>query len=195
MSAGVYALAARRRVVRRRPTNECNALMLAIFLQYPAARSHETSHELTWPEMMRRTRMSENVCLNRLQMNLRPAFKLAMGLAMMAVMLLSSRASAQKLGTARAWGRNTFGQLGDGTTVVRTTPVPVSGLANVTALAGGDSHSLALLSDGTVMAWGFNGQGQLGDGTLINRTTPVPVSGLANVTAIASGGSHGLAMF
>src|SRR5260370_42711989 len=101
--------------------------------------------------MMRRTRMSENVCLNRLQMNLRPAFKLAMGLAMMAVMLLSSRASAQKLGTARAWGRNTFGQLGDGTTVVRTTPVPVSGLANVTAIAGGGSHSLALLSDGTVI--------------------------------------------
>ena len=144
LSAGVYALAARRRVVRRRPTNECNALMLVIFLQYPAARSHETSHELTWPEMMRRTRMSENVCLNRLQMNLRPAFKLAMGLAMMAVMLLSSRASAQELGTARAWGRNTFGQLGDGTTVVRTTPVPVSGLANVTAIASGGSHGLAM---------------------------------------------------
>jgi alpha-tubulin suppressor-like RCC1 family protein len=93
-----------------------------------------------------------------------------------------------------AWGYNGQGQLGDGTLINRTTPVPVSGLANVTALAGGGGHSLALLLDGTGMAWGFNDSGQLGDGTLITRTTPVPVSGLASVTAIASGGYHSLAL-
>jgi alpha-tubulin suppressor-like RCC1 family protein len=74
------------------------------------------------------------------------------------------------------------------------TPVPVSGLTNVTAMAGGGLHSLALLSDGTVMAWGYNGYGQLGDGTFDTRTAPVPVSGLVDVTALAGGDFHNLAL-
>ena len=104
-------------------------------------------------------------------------------------------AVAQSLGTAQAWGRNTNGQLGDGTQDIdRTTPVGVSGLTNVTTIAAGQSHSLALLSDGTVMAWGANFMGQLGDGTFTERLTPVPVSGLTNVIAIAGGGFHSLAL-
>ena len=62
------------------------------------------------------------------------------------------------------------------------------------AIAGGDSHSLALKSDGTVWAWGYNGCGQLGDGSTTNRLTPVQVSGLTGVVAIAGGGSHSLAL-
>jgi alpha-tubulin suppressor-like RCC1 family protein len=65
-----------------------------------------------------------------------------------------------------AWGYNGYGQLGDGTFDTRTAPVPVSGLVDVTALAGGDFHNLALLLDGTLMAWGYNNSGQLGNGTL-----------------------------
>jgi alpha-tubulin suppressor-like RCC1 family protein len=57
-------------------------------------------------------------------------------------------------GTAWAWGDNDFGDLGDGTTDIRTTPVQVTGLAGVTQVAGGCTHSLALRSDGTVWAWG-----------------------------------------
>ena len=41
----------------------------------------------------------------------------------------------------------------------------MSGLSDVTAIAGGGSHSLALKNDGTVMAWGANQNGQLGNGT------------------------------
>ena len=104
-------------------------------------------------------------------------------------------ALAQAPGSAEAWGRNSEGELGDGTTTNGFTPLAVTGLSNVTAVAGGNLHSLALLGDGTVMAWGYNGNGQLGDGTTDNRLTPVAVTGLSNVTAIAGGGFHNLAGF
>ena len=67
-------------------------------------------------------------------------------------------------GTVWAWGDNFSGQLGDGTTEDRSTPVQVSGLSGVIGIAGGAGHSLALKSDGTVWAWGYNLYGRLGDG-------------------------------
>jgi alpha-tubulin suppressor-like RCC1 family protein len=97
-------------------------------------------------------------------------------------------------GAAWAWGRNNLGQLGDGSTAQRTSPVQVSGLDGVTALAGGGEHTLALKSDGTVWAWGDNATGQLGDGSTTQRTSPVQVSGLTAVTAIAAGNDHSLAL-
>ncbi len=90
-------------------------------------------------------------------------------------------------GRVQASGTNAWGQLGDGTTTQRTTPVSVSGLSNVISIAGGGLHSLALISDGTVRAWGDNQWGELGDGTTTQRTTPVSVSGLSNVISIAAG--------
>ena len=101
-----------------------------------------------------------------------------------------------------AFGYNAYGQLGDGTTTDRWSPVPVKGALlgkTVIAVAAGDSHSLALCSDGTVAAWGRNGEGQLGDGTTIYRSIPVAVStnsALSNktVVAIAAGHAHSLAL-
>src|SRR3989339_660349 len=79
-------------------------------------------------------------------------------------------------GTVWAWGGNEYGQLGDGTTTNRKTPIQVSGISSITAIAGITHHSLALKSDGTVWAWGYNYYGQLGDGTYTDRTSPVQVS-------------------
>ncbi|MFC7863359.1 Ig-like domain repeat protein [Streptomyces murinus] len=101
-------------------------------------------------------------------------------------------------GRALAWGYNAFGQLGDGTTTNRSTPVDVhlpTG-TTVTAVAAGDIHSLALASDGRALAWGFNGSGQLGDGTTTNHSTPVDVhlpTG-TTVTAVAAGDIFSLAL-
>jgi alpha-tubulin suppressor-like RCC1 family protein len=97
-------------------------------------------------------------------------------------------------GTVRAWGDNSGGELGDGTTTQRNSPVQVIGLAGVVAVAAGHSHSIAVKSDGTVWNWGSNESGDLGDGTTTQRNTPVQVSGLAGVVAVAAGYSHSLAV-
>ncbi|TVM00108.1 MAG: hypothetical protein CV080_07145, partial [Candidatus Kuenenia stuttgartiensis] len=68
-------------------------------------------------------------------------------------------------GAVWTWGANWNGQLGDESTTNRSTPVQVSGLTDVIAIAGGAYHTIALKSDGTVWAWGNNEGGQLGDGS------------------------------
>ena len=97
-------------------------------------------------------------------------------------------------GTVWAWGGNSSGQLGDGTTYNRHTPAQVSGLTEITAISAGGYHTTALKSDGTVWAWGGNTSGQLGDGTTTNRRTPAQVSGLTGVIAISAGNYHTIAL-
>src|SRR5207247_2415651 len=66
-------------------------------------------------------------------------------------------------GSVLAWGFNGNGELGDGTTTNRTTPVGVTGLgagSGVVAISAGEAHSLALKSDGSVLAWGYNCSGR-----------------------------------
>ena len=61
-------------------------------------------------------------------------------------------------------------------------------------IEAGNSHTIALKSDGTVWAWGSNSDGQLGDGTYTDRKTPVQVIDLIDVTDIAGGGDHTIAL-
>ena len=90
--------------------------------------------------------------------------------------------------SAWAWGNNSNGQLGNGTTTDSAFPVQVSGLSGGTAIAAGSGHTIVLKNDGTVWAWGNNSHGQLGNGSTTNSAIPVPVSGLSSsVLAIAAG--------
>ena len=112
----------------------------------------------------------------------------------------SPAAGAPADNSVMAWGVNTSGQLGDGTTTAQLSPVPVAGLgtgSGVIAISSGGSHNLALKSDGSVVAWGDNSFGQLGDGTRTNRLSPVPVTGLgagSGVVAVVGGLFHSFAI-
>ena len=96
-------------------------------------------------------------------------------------------------GTVYAWGNNSDGQLGDGTTTDRYTPVKVlkgddylggeylgDNPANkITAVASGLKHSIALAEDDRVYTWGDNNEGQLGDNnTPTDRLSPIMVIGI-----------------
>jgi uncharacterized repeat protein (TIGR01451 family) len=117
-------------------------------------------------------------------------------------------------GTVWAWGDNTQGQLGDGTTEQRATPVqvfdpnePTGYLTGVTAISSGTAyglnvigHTLALKQNGTVWGWGNGYEGQLGDGEQVLRSAPVqvehisdPTGYLTNIIAIGAGDVHSVA--
>src|SRR3990170_1798433 len=98
-------------------------------------------------------------------------------------------------GTLWAWGYNYSGQLGDGTTSNKTTPVQIGTGTNWSQIAAGGYHSLAIKSDGTLWAWSGNSFGQLGDGTSRDyKTTPVQIGTGTNWSQIAAGDYHTLAI-
>jgi alpha-tubulin suppressor-like RCC1 family protein len=98
-------------------------------------------------------------------------------------------------GIAYAWGLNTSGRLGDGTTGNKSSPVTVvGGITNWSQLNGGLTHSLGLTSTGIAYAWGSSNTGQLGDGTTTSRSSPVTVVGGITNWAQLSAGEHSLAL-
>src|SRR6266403_1766294 len=109
-------------------------------------------------------------------------------------------------GTVQCWGRNNFGQLGngDGNLADSSVPVAVRGLTTATRVVTGDSHTCALLGDGTVQCWGVGDDGQRGDGTRApvdcspgscGSSTPVRVGGITGAAAVIAGGYHTCALF
>ncbi len=97
-------------------------------------------------------------------------------------------------GHVAAVGDNSRGQLGDGTTVSRSTWAEVPGLTDVIAVAAGQNFSVALKRDGTVWSWGANDDGQLGDGSTTERHQPVQVVIAPPASRIAAGTLHALAV-
>jgi alpha-tubulin suppressor-like RCC1 family protein len=91
-------------------------------------------------------------------------------------------------GSVWCWGVNTHGQLGDETTVSRSTPVRVRGLGGpATAIGAGYAHACAVVR-GEVRCWGRNLSGALGDGTRTDRSAPVTVQALGGVAVTVEGG-------
>jgi alpha-tubulin suppressor-like RCC1 family protein len=102
---------------------------------------------------------------------------------------MSHALALTKAGHVLAWGAGTAGQLGNGATADRHTPVQVhlpSG-AKATAITAGQDYSMALMSDGSILAWGANTHGQLGNGTTTSSNTPVSVMLSSTIVALNIG--------
>lgn len=98
-------------------------------------------------------------------------------------------------GAVKCWGDNGVGQLGDGTTMLRRTPVEVAGRGfGVSAIAAGCNHTCAIVS-GDVYCWGENRAFQLGDTTNKSRTKSTKVVGLdRGIISVEAGGEHTCAL-
>jgi alpha-tubulin suppressor-like RCC1 family protein len=97
----------------------------------------------------------------------------------------------------KCWGRNSNGELGDGTTDNRSAPAAATGLPNrVVQVVGGYSHSCARTSDAALWCWGSNRKGQVGDGTTNTpKTTPAQVTALgSSVEDVSTGFLHTCAL-
>jgi alpha-tubulin suppressor-like RCC1 family protein len=101
-----------------------------------------------------------------------------------------SLALASGTGAVSGWGLNNVGQLGDGTTTDRPSPVTVPGLDPVDAIAAGAYLSIATFTSRRPAAWGWNALGQLGDGTNLDRHQPVAVAMPGIAKAVAAGYYH-----
>ena len=97
-------------------------------------------------------------------------------------------------GSLKCWGDNSHGQLGDGSTTDRTSPVQVDlGSGNTAvAISAGHSHTCAILQDGTLKCWGQDNNGQVGDGgTNSDQSSPVTINlGSSRTADSVSAGIH-----
>jgi alpha-tubulin suppressor-like RCC1 family protein len=96
-------------------------------------------------------------------------------------------------GTLWTWGYNLYGNLGDSTTVWKSSPVQtIAGGTNWKQVAAGYQHTAAIKTDGTLWLWGHGGSGRLGDSNITTvRSSPVQtIAGGTNWKQVSCGGTH-----
>lgn len=93
-------------------------------------------------------------------------------------------------GFAYCWGRNTFGQVGDGTTTDRLRPTLVSDELTFVSIGAGYAHTCGLTADAAIVCWGGNRAGQFGDGTMSDHPDPRAVPGDRRYISLAVGSYH-----
>lgn len=105
------------------------------------------------------------------------------------------RFASKQDGSVWAWGDNNYFQAGNnGAPASLWSPDTVYGLSNVTQIAGGAYHALAVRTNGAVRAWGGSQYGSVGDGTTTPRNRPVELLGLPDAVAVAAGAYHSVAL-
>jgi alpha-tubulin suppressor-like RCC1 family protein len=104
---------------------------------------------------------------------------------------LALTSSGAEQGVLWAWGANSAGQLGDGTTTNRSLPMRVPGLPSIASVSAGGTWVMARTASGQIWTWGGNDFGQLANGSTTPQLQPVRSSLLEGATRIvASARSH-----
>jgi alpha-tubulin suppressor-like RCC1 family protein len=91
---------------------------------------------------------------------------------------LNHTCAVHENGTISCWGKNSNGQLGNGTETDGLAPSLVLSINDAVQVASGVAHSCALHANGKMSCWGNNASGALGDGSLESSSQPVFVQGL-----------------
>jgi alpha-tubulin suppressor-like RCC1 family protein len=100
----------------------------------------------------------------------------------------SHTAAVKSDGTLWTWGRGTYGSLGDGTSVTKSSPVTTAGGGeNWSSVVCGDLHTIALKTDGSLWTWGRNFSGQLGNNATVDTSSPATTTGGGTWRMIAAG--------
>lgn len=98
-------------------------------------------------------------------------------------------------GTLWSWGRNDYGQCGQGNYLSNYgIPTQIGTDTNWIQVSAGNSFSYAIKNNGTLWAWGRNDFSQLGDGTTINKNIPIQIGSDNDWTKISTGIAHTLAI-
>ncbi|HOW29171.1 MAG TPA: hypothetical protein PK685_00640 [archaeon] len=90
-------------------------------------------------------------------------------------------------GTVKCWGRNNFGQIGDGTNTDQNTPTQVLQITDAIDIDSGNGHNCAVLSNNELKCWGQNSAGQLGDDTWVNKSVPTTTVNLIDSKDVVLG--------
>jgi alpha-tubulin suppressor-like RCC1 family protein len=94
-----------------------------------------------------------------------------------------------RLGCLFTWGRNNFGQLGNGNTNNVSAPTQVDSSLGSWMVVGAGLYNSFATKGTTLSGWGRNDNGQLGDGTTVTRCRPIALTG-RNPIACFTSGSH-----
>ena len=79
-------------------------------------------------------------------------------------------------GSLWAWGANSGGELGDGTTTGQLTPEQIGPDTNWSTVATGVQGTIGIRKDGSLWVWGNSSGGSLGLGSFDSSSVPVSVS-------------------
>jgi alpha-tubulin suppressor-like RCC1 family protein len=108
----------------------------------------------------------------------------------------SHTAALKRDGTLWTWGLNSYGNLGDNTSIRKSSPIQtISAGNNWSFVACGYQHTTATKTDGSLWAWGRNNDGQLGDNTLANKSSPIQTVMVGNRWFTVGGGYSTAAIY
>jgi alpha-tubulin suppressor-like RCC1 family protein len=97
-------------------------------------------------------------------------------------------------GKIYSWGQNSFGQLGDGTVVAKSSPVLISSIGQAMKVAVGSASIYALFGNNDVYAWGRNLKGELGVNDVLNRSVPTLLTGGLKFKKLYSGSEFAIGL-